>query len=57
MVGWTQLNGHEFESTLGVGNGQGSLVCYSPWGYKEWDTTETLNWTDRHRELMGSSQR
>ena len=57
MVGWTQLNGHEFESTLGVGNGQGSLVCYSTWGYKEWDTTETLNWTDRHRELMGSSQR
>ena len=30
-----QLNGHEFEQALRVGDGQGSLVCYSPWGYKE----------------------
>ena len=31
MVGWHhRLNGHEFEQTLGIGNGQGSLVCYSP---------------------------
>ena len=35
MVGWHhQLNGHEFEQALGVGGGQGSLVCYSPWGHK-----------------------
>ena len=41
MVGWHhQLNGHEFEQALGVGNGQGSLVCCSPWGRKESDTTE-----------------
>ena len=35
-----QLNGHEFEQALGVGDGQGSLVCCSPWGQKESDTTE-----------------
>ena len=38
-----QLNGHEFEQTPGVGDGQGSLACYSPWGHKESDTTERLN--------------
>ena len=44
MVGWRhQLNGHESEQTLGVGDGQGSLECCSPWGHKEWDTTEQLN--------------
>ena len=44
MVGWHhQLNGHEFEKTLGVGDGQGGLVCCSPWGRKELDTTERLN--------------
>ena len=33
MVGWHhRLNGHEFESTLGDGEGQGNLVCYCPWG-------------------------
>ena len=31
-----QLNGHEFESTLGVGDGQGGLVCYNPWVAKSW---------------------
>ena len=36
-------NGHEFEQTLGDGEGQGSLVCFSPWGHKESDTTEQLN--------------
>ena len=36
---------HEFEQALEVGNGQGSLVCCSPWGRKESDTTEWLNWT------------
>ena len=44
MVGWHyQLNGHGFEWTLGVGDGQGGLACCSPWGHKEWDTTERLN--------------
>ena len=38
-----QLNGHEFEYTLGVGDGQGSLVCCSDWDHKESDTTERLN--------------
>ena len=47
MVGWHHwLDGHEFEQALGVGNGQGSLVCYSPWGHKESDETEWLNWTE-----------
>ena len=44
MVGWRhRLNGHEFEQAPGVGDGQGSLVCCSPWGRKESDTTEWLN--------------
>ena len=44
MVGWHhRLNGHEFKQAPGVGNGQGSLVCCSPWGCKESDTTEQLN--------------
>ena len=46
MVGWHhQLNGHEFEQALGVGDGQGGLACCSPWGRKELDTTKRLNWT------------
>ena len=41
MVGWHhQLNGHEFGQALGVGDGQGNLVCCSPWGRKGSDTTE-----------------
>ena len=41
MVGWHhQLNGNEFEKALGVGGGQGSLACFSPWGHKELDMTE-----------------
>jgi len=41
MVGWHhQLNGRKFEYAPGVGNGQGSLVCCSPWGCKELDTTK-----------------
>ena len=41
MVGWHhQLNGQEFEQALGVGDGQGSLVCSSPCGHKELDMTE-----------------
>ena len=46
MVGWHhRLNGHEFEQALGVGEGQGSLACCSPWGRRESDMTEQLNWT------------
>ena len=45
IVGWHhQLNGQEFEQALGGGDGQGSLVCCSPWGPKESDMTERLNW-------------
>ena len=41
MVGWYhRLNGYEIEQALGVGDGQGNLVCCSPWGRKELDTTE-----------------
>ena len=39
------LDGHESEQTPGVGDGQGGLVCCSPWGCKESDMTERLNWT------------
>ena len=47
MVGWHHwLNGHEFELTLGVDDGQGYLACCSPWSHKESDTTERLNWTE-----------
>ena len=44
MVGWHhRLNGHEFEQTLGDGEGQGSLACYSLWSCKELDMVEQLN--------------
>ena len=44
MIEWHhRLDGPEFEQTPGVGDGQGSLACYSPWGCKESDTTEKLN--------------
>ena len=44
MVGWHHRpNGHEFEQTLGNGEGPGSLACCSPWGHQELDTTERLN--------------
>ena len=44
IVGWHhRLNGHEFEQTAGVGDGQGSLVYCSPWGSKKSDMTEPLN--------------
>ena len=61
MVGWHhRLNGHEFWWTLGVDDGQGSLVCYSSWGCKELDTAEQLNWSpwkkiyDKPRQLIKS---
>ena len=39
-------HGHELEQTLGDDEGQGGLVCCSPWGHKELDTTRWLNWTE-----------
>ena len=67
LVGWHHwLNGHEFEWTPGVGDGQGGLACCSPWGRKDSDTTEGLkwsevNWTDEEGTkqfsvLMGQSR-
>ena len=50
IVGWHhQLNGHEFEQVLGVDDGQGGLVSFSPWGCKESDMTEWLNWTELNK--------
>ena len=50
-VGWHHwLDRHECEQAPGVGDGHGSLACCSPWGCKETDTTERLNWTE---ETMG----
>ena len=44
MVGWHhQLDGHEFEQALGVGDRQGSVASCSLWGRKESDMTELLN--------------
>ena len=55
IVGWHhRLNGHEFEWTLGVG--QGGLACYSPWGHKESDMTELLNWIQYHTYYFGANQ-
>ena len=43
MAGWHhRLNGHVFEQAPGVGDGLGSLVCYSPWGHRVLDMTERL---------------
>ena len=54
MAGWHhRLNGHEFEWTPGVGDGQGGLACCDSWGRKESHTTEWLNWT----ELSGGRTR
>ena len=53
MVGWHHwLSGHEFEQAPGVGDGQGSLGCCSPWGCKESDITEQLNWTGLNWDRM-----
>ena len=62
MIGWDHqlngLNGNEFEQAPGVGDGQGSLACCSPWGCKELDTTEQLSNNFRQgpekRELAAS---
>ena len=61
------LDGREFEQAPGVGNGQGSLVCCSPWGHKESDMIDWLNWTwedkqnwqtiiQTHQVKMGKTQ-
>ena len=55
-MGWQSMrccmasptDGHEFEQAPEVGDRQGSLICRSPWGHIEWDTTGLLNWTDAH---------
>ena len=47
------LDGHEFEWTLGDGEGQGGQKCCSPWGCKELDTIEQLNWTEVICARMG----
>ena len=44
MVGWHhRLNGHEFETALRAGDGQGGLAGFDSWGRKELDMTEGLN--------------
>ena len=56
MVGWHhQLSGHDFEQAPGDGAGQGSLVCYSPWGRSGSDKTERLE--QEHSGLAGDLQR
>ena len=51
MVGWHHwLDGHKFEQGSRVGDGQGSLACCSPWGCREWDMTDRLNWI--HHALL-----
>ena len=59
MVGWHhRLNGHGYEQAPGVGDTQGNLmdreVCCSPWGRKESDMTEWLNWTDKTSVVGGT---
>ena len=58
MVGWHHwLNGHEFEQALGVGEGQGSLACCSPWVLKESDMTEWLNRTETFQSISAESSK
>ena len=49
-----QLDRHEFEQALGVGDGEGGLLCCSPWGCKESDMTEGLNWTKLNQGIRAS---
>ena len=50
MVRWhPQLDEHALEQAPEIGDGQGSLACYSPWGYQELDMTEWLNWTSSYK--------
>ena len=55
MAGWHHgLDGCESEWTLGVGDGQGGLVCCDSWSCKELDTTEWLNWSELNREFVSN---
>ena len=57
MIGWYHwLNGHEFEQTPGDSRGQGNMVCYSPWGCKESDTTEPLKNNNVIQSFSGALQ-
>ena len=50
MVGWhLWLDGHKFQQAIRGGDGQGGLACCSPWGCKESDTAEQLNWSEERR--------
>ena len=55
--GHHRLHGHELEQARGVGDGQGGLTCCSPWGCKESDTTERLNWTETQHYLTNHSRK
>ena len=54
VEGYHRHNEHESEQTPGVGDGQGSLACCSPWGHKESDTTEELNSTQLNCITQGT---
>ena len=57
MAGWHhQLNGHEFEWTPEVSDGQGGLACCNSWGRKELDTIEQLNWTELNVSPKGTQE-
>ena len=57
VVGWHQwLNGHVSEQAPGIGDGQGSLGCCSPWFYKESDRTERLNWPELGTNILRAMQ-
>ena len=57
MAGWHHwLNGQKFGLTLGVGDGQGGLVCCDSWGCKDSDTTERLTWTELNWVCICQSQ-
>ena len=56
MAGWHHwLDGHEFEWTPGVGDGQGGLACCDSWGCKESDTTKRLNWTELKEKIQNTA--
>ena len=56
MAGWHhRLNGHEFEWTSGIVDGRGGLACCRPWGCKESDMTQWLNWSKKKCEGLFSS--
>ena len=56
LDGITDSDGHEFEQAPGIGDGWKSLVCCSPWGLKESDTTEQLNWSELKENARDISQ-